>query len=88
LTQDIETVVPILNSDDVTFRVTYNSPLPSPLIQGDIVGQMIVDVPGIEPRVIPLAAAQSVERGGFMTRVRTAALKLLALIDQGPEGAF
>jgi len=88
LTQDIETVVPILNSDDVTFRVTYNSPLPSPLIQGDIVGQLIVDVPGIDPRVIPLAAAQSVERGGFMTRVRTAAQKLLALIDQGPEGAF
>lgn len=88
LTQDIETVVPILNSDDVTFRVTYNSPLPSPLIQGDIVGQLIVDVPGIEPRVVPLAASQSVERGGFLTRVRTAALKLLALIDQGPEGAF
>jgi D-alanyl-D-alanine carboxypeptidase (penicillin-binding protein 5/6) len=88
LTQDIDTLVPVLNADGVTFHVKYDGPLPAPIKQGDVVAQLIVDVPGLPPRSIPLSAAASIERGGFITRMKTAATKLLNVIDQGPEGAF
>ena len=88
LTQDASALVPILSENGVTFSVEYDGPLAAPLEQGREVAQLIITVDGLAPRSIPLVADQTVEMGGVITRLTTAAKSLIQTLDTGSEGAF
>ena len=88
LTQDASALVPILSENAVTFSVEYDGPLAAPLEQGREVAQLIITVDGLAPRSIPLVADQTVEMGGVITRLTTAAKSLIQTLGTGPEGAF
>ncbi|MEY2992354.1 MAG: hypothetical protein RI946_1748 [Pseudomonadota bacterium] len=88
LTQDASALVPILSENGVTFSVEYDGPLAAPLEQGREVAQLIITVDGLAPRSIPLVADQTVEMGGVITRLTTAAKSLIQTLGTGPEGAF
>ena len=88
LTQDASALVPILSEKGVTFSVEYDGPLAGPLGQGREVAQLIITVDGLAPRSIPLVADQTVEMGGVITRLTTAAKSLIQTLGTGPEGAF
>ena len=88
LTQDASALVPILSEKGVTFSVEYDGPLAAPLEQGREVAQLIITVDGLAPRSIPLVADQTVEMGGVITRLTTAAKSLIQTLGTGPEGAF
>ena len=88
LTQDASALVPILSENGVTFFVEYDGPLAAPLEQGREVAQLIITVDGLAPRSIPLVADQTVEMGGVITRLTTAAKSLIQTLGTGPEGAF
>ena len=88
LTQDASALVPILSENGVTFSVEYDGPLVAPLEQGREVAQLIITVDGLAPRSIPLVADQTVEMGGVITRLTTAAKSLIQTLGTGPEGAF
>jgi D-alanyl-D-alanine carboxypeptidase (penicillin-binding protein 5/6) len=88
LTQDASALVPILSENGVTFSVEYHGPLAAPLEQGREVAQLIITVDGLAPRSIPLVADQTVEMGGVITRLTTAAKSLIQTLGTGPEGAF
>jgi len=88
LTQDASALVPILSENGVTFSVEYDGPLAAPLEQGREVAQLIINVDGLAPRSIPLVADQTVEMGGVITRLTTAAKSLIQTLGTGPEGAF
>ena len=75
--RDLAVLVPAIQQGDVTARVEYDGPLAAPIAQGQDVGQLIVDVPGMpNPYILPLVAGEAVAEGGFMPRMRTAALIL------------
>ena len=88
LTQDASALVPILSEKGVTFSVEYDGPLAAPLEQGREVAQLIITVDGLAPRSIPLVADQTVDMGGVITRLTTAAKSLIQTLGTGPEGAF
>jgi len=88
LTQDASALVPILSENGVIFSVEYDGPLAAPLEQGREVAQLIITVDGLAPRSIPLVADQTVEMGGVITRLTTAAKSLIQTLGTGPEGAF
>lgn len=88
LTQDASALVPILSENGVTFSVEYDGPLAAPLEQGREVAQLIITVDGLAPRSIPLVADQTVDMGGVITRLTTAAKSLIQTLGTGPEGAF
>jgi len=88
LNQDASALVPILSENGVTFSVEYDGPLAAPLEQGREVAQLIITVDGLAPRSIPLVADQTVEMGGVITRLTTAAKSLIQTLGTGPEGAF
>ena len=88
LTQDASALVPILSENGVTFSVEYDGPLAAPLEQGREVAQLIITVDGLAPRSIPLVADQTVEMGGVITRLTTAAKSLIQTLGTGSEGAF
>ncbi|PTX56336.1 D-alanyl-D-alanine carboxypeptidase (penicillin-binding protein 5/6) [Litoreibacter ponti] len=76
-TEDVKVLIPVLGKDGVSAKITYRGPLEAPIQAGDKLAELIVSVPGIGDATHDLVATESVSAGGFMVRVRTAALTLL-----------
>lgn len=74
--EDIKVLVPVLNKDGVTAKISYQGPLEAPIQAGDKVAELIINVPGIGDAIHDLVATETVTAGGFMVRVRTAATVL------------
>lgn len=54
-------------------RVVFDAPIPAPIAQGAIVGKLVVDIPGIEPKTFPLVATKAVPKMGMLGRAIFAA---------------
>jgi D-alanyl-D-alanine carboxypeptidase (penicillin-binding protein 5/6) len=52
--------------------VTYEGPIPAPIKAGDRLARLTVTAPDVDPIEVPLAAAEDVERLGFLGRLGTA----------------
>ncbi|WP_298256829.1 D-alanyl-D-alanine carboxypeptidase family protein [uncultured Litoreibacter sp.] len=74
--EDIKVLVPVLKKDGVTAKIQYQGPLEAPITAGDKIAELIVSVPGIGDATHDLVATETVNNGGFMVRVRTAATVL------------
>ncbi len=61
---------------EMKVKVVYEAPVTAPIVAGQEVGKMIVSVPGAEPIVVPLQAADAVARLGPIGRI-TAGLRFL-----------
>ena len=81
--------VPMVLNDDLTVSIAhgardqlrvlvrYDEPIPAPIAAGQQVATLIVDVPGMPTRQVPLLAAQEVQRKGFFGRVTAGAMHLV-----------
>lgn len=74
--QDISMLVPALVQDGVKAEVSYTSPLKAPIAAGSEVGQLIISVPDLPERRIPLITESAIGQGGFMQRMQQAAVVL------------
>jgi serine-type D-Ala-D-Ala carboxypeptidase (penicillin-binding protein 5/6) len=70
--EDVRLLVPALVQDSMTAEVVYNGPLIAPVAQGTPVAELIVHVPDLPDRRIPLVAEADVGTAGFLKRVTTA----------------
>jgi D-alanyl-D-alanine carboxypeptidase (penicillin-binding protein 5/6) len=70
--EDIALLVPALVQDQMTAEVVYNGPLIAPIAKGAPVAELIVHVPDLPDRRIPLVAEADVGPAGFFKRVITA----------------
>ena len=50
----------------------------APIAKGDHIADLIVTIPGMQDKHIPLVASDDVGRGGFIPRIRTATQVILA----------
>lgn len=83
--QDLNILLPVLNQGDVTGEVIYNGPVQAPIAKGDVLAELVL-APGDLPEMrVPLVAEADVPEGGFMVRLRTAALLLIAQLRSGTE---
>lgn len=73
---DIKVLVPVLNKNEVTAKITYVSPLVAPIKAGDKVAELVISVPKVGDITKPLVATENVPAGGFLVRVRTSATVL------------
>jgi D-alanyl-D-alanine carboxypeptidase (penicillin-binding protein 5/6) len=73
---DFSLLVPVLNQGDVDAEVVYDGPIEAPIAAGDQLGELVITLDGLPEKRIPLVAEADVARGGFSTRMRTAALVL------------
>ena len=53
---------------------------------GDPIAKLIISVPGMAPKKMQLVATEAVSQGGFVSRLRTAALVLLRKVKKGRSG--
>ncbi|NNK78555.1 MAG: D-alanyl-D-alanine carboxypeptidase, partial [Litoreibacter sp.] len=74
---DISTLVPILDQDGVSAKISYQGPLEAPISAGDTVAKLVVSVPGLSDATHDLVATETITNGGFMVKLRTAAMVLL-----------
>ncbi|MEL6915804.1 MAG: D-alanyl-D-alanine carboxypeptidase family protein [Pseudomonadota bacterium] len=71
--EDVMVLVPTIGAGEITAHANYDSPLEAPIAAGDVLGELVVEIPGFEPTRTPLIAAEAVDVGGFVPRLRTAA---------------
>lgn len=87
LAQDLNVTVPIATDEKVSFEAKFSSPLQTPIIEGQEYGKLVVKPFGIPEFTVPLVANQSVEKGGFTSKLTVAAKTILAKINERTAGA-
>ena len=55
----------------------YEGPIVAPISEGDQIGTLLIEAPGLEPQEYPLLAAEAVERKGLMGRIGAALVHML-----------
>ncbi|OYU17673.1 MAG: D-alanyl-D-alanine carboxypeptidase [Rhodobacteraceae bacterium PARR1] len=73
---DVRLLVPAQVQEGMTAEVIYTGPLTAPIAKGQQVAELIVHVPDLPDARVPLVAEADVPRGGFGTRLSTAAVRL------------
>lgn len=58
-----------INTSDISFSLKYSGPVPAPIAQGDHVADLVVSIPGSDPQIIPLVAAEDVSKIGVFSKV-------------------
>ena len=74
--EDVRLLVPAQVQEGMTAEVIYTGPLTAPIAKGAQVAELIVHVPDLPDARVPLVAETDVARGGFGTRLSTAAARL------------
>lgn len=74
--EDVNLLVPVLNEGPVDAEVVYTGPIEAPITAGQEIAELVIAQEGLPEKRLPLIAERDVARGGFATRLRTAALVL------------
>ena len=84
---DVETLLPVLDSDRLAAEIVHTGPVRAPVAKGTPLAELVLSPEGMPEMRVPLVAAQDVAQGGFLTRMRMVATHLLDRLREGPEGA-
>ncbi len=87
LAKDLSVLIPVSGGSDVNAEVVYSGPLRAPIQKGDPVGELILtrgDLPEVRAQLV---AKDTVAAGGFLVKLKAAALHLLTRLNEGPEAA-
>ena len=79
-------LVPVTGRKNITSKIIYQGPLQAPITKGNQVAELVISIPGLPETRLPLVAAETIRRGGFLPRLRTAALVLLRKVNGGLSG--
>lgn len=71
--EPIDVMVPYEDRDKLKVRVVYNGPIPAPIEEGQVIAELVVDMPQIGEKRFPLVASASVGKGGFMIKMSASA---------------
>ncbi|MDW4499438.1 D-alanyl-D-alanine carboxypeptidase family protein [Sulfitobacter sp. D35] len=85
---DLDILMPVLQKGAVEAEVVYTGPIEAPVAEGDQLAELVFTPEGMPEIRRPLVADRDVPRGGFVSRVSTAALILFERLRQGPEVAM
>lgn len=62
----------------VRLAISYDGPLRAPVKAGATVGELVISADGMAPSRVPLVAAESVAKAGFLRRIRNAFVGLVS----------
>jgi D-alanyl-D-alanine carboxypeptidase (penicillin-binding protein 5/6) len=83
--EDLSVLMPALASSQVAAEVVFRGPLEAPIAQGEALAELVFTPEGLPEVRLPLVADRDVARGGFVSRMTTAAMLLVNRMLQGPE---
>jgi D-alanyl-D-alanine carboxypeptidase (penicillin-binding protein 5/6) len=79
--EDVTVLLPALVQDGVAAEVLYTGPLIAPVAAGRAVAELVIRIPDLPERRVPLVAEADVARGGFVTRLMTAGRMVAARLN-------
>jgi len=83
--EDLTLLVPVLGSNEgLNAEVVYNGPVTAPISKGQTLGELVITLDGLPEARLPLVADRDIARGGFTTRLRTAAQVIWDKIAPAP----
>lgn len=85
---DLNILLPVLSSGELTAEVVYSGPIKAPIAQGQELAELVISPEGLPETRLPLVAGHAVGNGGFATRVTTAAKYLITQFLNGPSEAM
>ncbi|MCG6901541.1 MAG: D-alanyl-D-alanine carboxypeptidase [Rhodobacter sp.] len=85
---DVSMLVPALVQSGIPAEMTYRSPLQAPIVEGQVLGKLVINVPDMPQTSVELLADRDVARGGFLPRLRTAARVLIGKLAGTTQDAL
>jgi serine-type D-Ala-D-Ala carboxypeptidase (penicillin-binding protein 5/6) len=82
--EDITVLLPILASKTVEAEVVYTGPIQAPIAAGTQLAELVIQPENLPEQRFPLVAEADVAHGGFLAKISTAALSLIARLNSGP----
>ncbi|MBW6507648.1 MAG: D-alanyl-D-alanine carboxypeptidase [Rhodobacteraceae bacterium] len=81
--QDLRMLVPAVAGEAMKAEAVYAAPVTAPIAAGQVLGELVIEVPGIAgAKRVPLVAAADVAAGGVMVRLRSAFGRLAAKVAE------
>ncbi len=81
--EDLMGLIPSMMDGKIKTEVKFKGPLRAPIVKGQEVGEIIVTIPSLVSFSKPIIAADSVEDGGFLARLKVALIKSQKAIFSG-----
>lgn len=85
--ENIDLLMPVLGSKDISAEVVFDGPVPAPIAKGQKIADLVITRDGLPDAHLPLVAAQDVPVAGFTGRLRTAAMVVLRQINESGTAA-
>lgn len=83
--EDLKVLLPALSSGEIAADVVYTGPIEAPIAKGDMLAELVFTPDGLPEVRLPLVADKDVPRGGFVSRMTTAAMVLVNTLLQETE---
>ncbi len=81
--EDFDLIVPALVQKQIEATVVFDNPVTAPISAGQQLGELVVTLPDMDEQRLPLVAEADVAKGGFVPRMRTAAMVLFTKLSTG-----
>ncbi len=86
--EDVRVLVPASGVETMQSNVVYTGPVQAPVVAGTQIGELVLTIPELGERRIPLMAESNVGPAGFITRLTTAATVLYrTYVSAGDPGS-
>lgn len=86
--RDLKVLTEAVAAKNFTSEVVYRSPLQAPVAKGEQVAELVITRAGMPEARLPLVAERDVTQGGFVPRMRSAALVLFDHLAGKAEALF
>jgi len=72
---DLMGLIPSMMDGEIKAEIIYKSPIKAPITKGQEIGEIIITIPSLVSFSKPIIAAESIEDGGFLARLKFALIK-------------
>ena len=79
--EPVRMLMPVAGRRDMKVTLSYMGPIKAPVAAGQQVGELRIAVPGKEDKVVPVVAAETVQRSGFFDNM----MRGIAALVFGPD---
>ena len=83
--EDLMGLIPAMMDGKVKTEIKYLGPIKAPIIEGQEIGEISVTIPSLVSFSKPIIAAETIEDGGFLARLKFALIKTQAALFSGDD---
>lgn len=78
--EDVSLLVPVTSRDGLQAVVSYSGPIEAPILAGTVLGELVIQSPGLPDTHVPLVATQDIAKSGPIGRLKAAVAHIYQMI--------